>query len=944
MAASSLPSTSISLPLDASFTTSSLLSTPLASSSQSSVTSSSSLASSSAIPLLLASSSVSLTSSAVPLVSSGLPLLSSLAPLSSSLSLPSLASSIPLSSSAAPLASSSLPLLSSLAPLSSSLSLPSLASSIPLSSSAAPLLSSSLPLLSSLAPLSSSLSLPSLASSIPLSSSAAPLLSSSLPLASSSAPLSSSLLPSSGLPSLSSLAPLSGSVAPIAMSSSYGPIISGAGSALSWKATHPSRSTWKYGFHDYNYEAVPQDFEFRNLVTFGDSLSDTGSFGRGSIYMADGNPYVFYNSYLALALSGKPVTPEKFGGANYAMSGAVLRSDPLDPLSWIMPRDTLKNQVARYLARNGGRAHPDDAFVIWGGGNDVTQDIQLALANPFNWSTVFSGPGKDQAYLNDKADYPGLLAQSLIDHGARGPILVMNLPSSAYTSFTGVMFEGTMDLGMITGGTPFDVFNLGGWLMKAQDDYLRNPANRVGDLAAGKGIEYFRENNINAIQHRYPFIPRALVEAYFDTMFNGQNNVVNWFNQAQENRVAKVRGGNVVQLDVNQLFKEVIDDPLAYGIDEILVPECGIGHVAPNCDEGDDYYHGRDGRRYMYTDWHHPSALMHRIVAEYAIATVNAPAYITGLSRSLELGTKARQDYLLSELTRINSRLYEGQGQTYVFGGFSGGFSKQKRSLNNHSVVYNGLNIGYGYRPTEGADLGIMGSLGLSKVQPHRNLKFNQLDLALTAFAQYSAGPWWINGQVSAGSTKFDDIKRSVPLGAKTRVEKSETEGSSWGARVETGYEFSLGTTWVLAPMVAYTKNHYEVKGFEEDGNSSTAMRFKKQSRNQEYATFGFRISDDCPDDFAWLRGSVDLTYNQELNHDKNKLIGEGGLKRYTTTFSREANRLVKDSKGWYEIKPTVQFKLNKNSRITTSVSYSFDRKKSKNKNLSYSVGYRYEF
>ncbi|MBN3859784.1 autotransporter domain-containing protein [Neisseriaceae bacterium PsAf] len=842
--------------------------------------------------------------------------------------------------------------LSSSAVTSSSMSSMSLLNSI----SSAPSLASSLPFKSSAGLIGTSSALNS--SLIPVSSMAGPISSSMIPLApitaSSALPASSSSswTPiSSGLPSLASGLPSSSSLAPSASQVSVmGPFASASIGGLSFRLFGPKRlSNWKYGFHEYDYFADYGDFEFRNLVTFGDSLSDTGSFGRGSIYMADGNPYVFYNSYLSLVLTGKVITPERFGGANYAMSGAVLRNDPLDPMSWIIPRDSLKDQVDRYLEKNSGVAHKDDAFVIWGGGNDLTSDIQYAVLNPGNWSVLLNGPTPNQAYMqaymNDKADMSGILAQKLIDHGAEGPIFVMNLPSPAYTAFPGVLLESTMDLGLFTNGTPLNFLNVGGWLMKAQDDFLRNPANRVGDLANGGGIAYFRENNINAIHHRYPFIPRELVAFYFDKVFNASNNVTRWFNQAQANRTAQVDGNNVVQLDIDGLFQEVMDNPLIYGIDEILVPECTIGQVAPACDEGDVYYHGNDGRRYMYTDWHHPSALMHRIIAEYAIATVNAPAYMTGLSRSLETGTKARQDYLLSELTRINARPYEGQGQTYVFGGFSGGYSKQSRSLNNKAVVYSGLNIGVGYRPFQELDIGVMGSLGLSKMKPHHTLKYDQQDLGLTGFAQYTVGPWWINGNVSFAHTQFDNIKRTIPLGEHARVEHSETKGKSYGFRIETGYEFLVyGNSWIVAPMLAYSQNRYEVDGFEEDGMSSTAMKFKKQKRDVNVVTVGVRISDDCPDDSAFMRGTVDITLNKNVNKNKNKIEGEGGLKRYPSTFTREANRLVKDSSLWVEIKPTVQFKLDKNSKITTSVNYSIDKNKAKSKNLSYSIGYRYEF
>ena len=816
-----------------------------------------------------------------------------------------------------------------------------------------------------LASSSSSVAVPagSLASVLGASTSA---LSLSLPVSSSVGPISAgigstsfipsalSLLPSlstastpmiSAAPSLTGASGLGLTSSPSAAESSFlTPVLASSLGAGFSKLSGPHRDiNWKYGFFPYNYEHHKEGFEFRNLVVLGDSLSDSGSYGRGSVYMADGNPYLLYDSYLSLALSGKPIKPANRGGANYAISGAVLRSNVLDPISWLIPRDSLKGQVNRYLAKNGGKANKDDIFVLWGGGNDVTGDIQYALLNPMNWKTILKGAAPHQPYLNDKALFPGILAQKLINKGAEGPILVMNLPSSAYTPFTGVLAEATVDTGMITGGTPFDLFNVGGWLLKAQDSFLRNPANRVGSLSQGHGLAYLRENNINAIHARYPFLPRAWVETYFDTVFKAQNNIINWFNGAESDRLAQVKGGNIVQLDINQLYGEVLEDPNRYGIDEILVPECEIGQVAPNCDAGDSYYHGGDGKRYMYTDWHHPSAWMHRIIAEYAMATLNAPAYVAGLSRALEIGAQARQDYLLGELTRINARPYEGQGQTYVFGGFSGGYSKQKKALNNHEIVYNGLNIGYGYRPQQGVDIGMMASLGLSAAKPNRNFKSDQGDLGLNVFGQYSQGPWWVSGILSAAVTRFSDIERSVPLGDFTRVEKGETNGTTFGGRVETGYEFNLGNSWILAPFAAYTNYRYTVSGYQEEGSSSTAMQFAKQKHHQEYVSAGLRLSDDCGDDAASLRGSVDLTINRVLNQDKNRLSGEGGLKEYHTQFKRVPDGLVSHPKNWVEIKPTLQYKLSKKARITTAVSYSIDSNKAKNKDLSYSIGYRYE-
>ena len=107
--------------------------------------------------------------------------------------------------------------------------------------------------------------------------------------------------------------------------------------------------------------------------------------------------------------------------------------------------------------------------------------------------------------------------------------------------------------------------------------------------------------------------------------------------------------------------------------------------------------------------------------------------------------------------------------------------------------MYNGFNISYIILMAAGLDLGVMASLGINDMHPHHNLKYDQRDYGLSLFAQYSNGPWWMNGIVSGVKTDFDSIHRSIPLGKKVQIETSGTSGETWGGRVETGYEFNLG-------------------------------------------------------------------------------------------------------------------------------------------------------
>ncbi|MFH4355129.1 MAG: autotransporter domain-containing protein, partial [Neisseriaceae bacterium] len=775
-------------------------------------------------------------------------------------------------------------------------------------------------------PLSGPLSLfsnPSSTSSNPLSSSLNPI--SSVPSSLSNPSAWSSLV--SNLPSLPSV-----SVAGPAMSSKF----SGIGNK---KAHRPS-----FYVPGYDFSLNKKDFEFRNVVTFGDSLSDTGSAGRGGVYMANGNPMSFYNSYLSIYLTGKMNAPRSQHGTNYAVSGALVKwaSSLLqllgDPLA--LMRSKMSQQIDAYLADNHQKADAKDVFVLWGGGNDMTGDMMQA-AMPWNWSKVLTPDG---GYLDEKPTVLGGYAQKLSLKGAQN-VFVLGLPDPGLAPFSGAALVGASigSLGMFMGGTPLEFLDPGSWVMGAMDAYLRDNSHLVGS-PVNNADNYMIDNYARMYQHFIPFIPAEWWRWAVIIPSQLQRNLVLRWNHDLQNAVRDVQG-NVVYADIYRLYQEIQNDPYSYGFTNTLVAQCTLGKESTICDSGDSYYHGDDGQVYMYTDWHHPSPQMNQIIAEYLLSVFNAPGYVAGLGRVAELNEHLREHFIHDELGNLRLDTKE-VGTSKGFAQILAGVDKNTRSLNSRTLADQGIGVGFSYRVDKALDLGAALTLTYGEQHPSNQLKYNDSAQTLTLFAQYSSPEGlWANIQGFAGTEQMRDIKRSMQFLKRVRTEHGRTEGMMSGGSAAIGYDIALpnvgdcvccGQDWFISPYLAGSITRYKVKGYAEEGNSSTAMEFKDQNRTEKVGTVGVQLSTRSPK----FNTQLDLAYNQ--NFDYEEFAGFGRLKNFAKDFHRSAQGIAKKRKGWFSISPSIEYRLDRDMSIYGSLNYNYGT--SKFTQLNGSLGVRKTF
>ncbi len=110
------------------------------------------------------------------------------------------------------------------------------------------------------------------------------------------------------------------------------------------------------------------------MYIFGDSLSDTGNFYVATDGDLPPSPLYFdgrfsngpvWVEYFARALREPVPLPSILGGTNHAVNGARAAGESPYPVP------DLTEQVSSYLLASGGRANPDDIFVVWVGANDI---------------------------------------------------------------------------------------------------------------------------------------------------------------------------------------------------------------------------------------------------------------------------------------------------------------------------------------------------------------------------------------------------------------------------------------------------------------------------------------------------------------------------------------------------------------------------------------------
>jgi outer membrane lipase/esterase len=262
---------------------------------------------------------------------------------------------------------------------------------------------------------------------------------------------------------------------------------------------------------------------------------------------------------------------------------------------------------------------------------------------------------------------------------------------------------------------------------------------------------------------------------------------------------ALVKAGlQVISVDTNKLFNEMISNPSAFGFVNVTQPACTTSTslictpatlVSPNA-----------AQTYLFADGVHPTPAAHAIMAGVVASMIEGPSQISTLAEA-PLGVEQANFRAIDArmISGINSSRpmskFEAWGAyDYGHNDFDGRFVSGNADLN--TIVVGGdiklserLLVGamFGYTENKG-DFG--GGNGGYKLK----------EATGTFYVGYGDGPWYVGATLGGGGLDYGNIRRHIQLGALDRVESADATGWHFMGSVLGGYWFNLNPDWQHGP------------------------------------------------------------------------------------------------------------------------------------------------
>ncbi|MEB5920430.1 autotransporter outer membrane beta-barrel domain-containing protein [Franconibacter daqui] len=596
-----------------------------------------------------------------------------------------------------------------------------------------------------------------------------------------------------------------------------------------------------------------QAADFSNLYVFGDSLSDTGNNGR---YTFNSSQNPLYDEILA-GRYGLTLAPSDAGGNNYAAGSAVA-------IPAINPQDNTQEQVQRYLARVNGLADGEGLYIHWVGGNDLA----AAALNPLQAATV----------ARTSAQAAATQVRTLLNAGA-GTVIVPTVPD---VSATPTMMESVIVLGL----APVAASAL--QAAYASLNSVQTPGLSARQQAIHQAL-YAAASAASPIPAVQQAIGAQLVTAY-DTLAGQVSQLTTLYNMAEEQSLAQ-QGGNIVRADINGIFNEILANPAPFGITNTAGMACPPGLSAADCTSQSPGFNA--SQAWLFADHLHPSPAVHALIADYIQSIIAAPAQVSTLNKGTLAAVQDSRATLDSRYNQLRNGPKE-TGSVGVFGGYSGQYRKYSDNAAGRDgrANTNNLTVGVDYQLTENWLVGGLIAGSLDKHYPTDNFQYDADAFQVGLFSALEYGPAWLSADVHYLTADYNDIQRQVELGPLTRTEKGDTSATLWGARLTAGFDIPVTPEITTGPTLQYAWDYSHVDGYREQGDDSTAMRYRDQNYHSQVGSAGWRIDGR----FGVVKPWAEVNYRHQFGD--NVWMGQGGLKNTALTFSRDG---VKEDTNWVD-------------------------------------------
>lgn len=583
-----------------------------------------------------------------------------------------------------------------------------------------------------------------------------------------------------------------------------------------------------------------------SLTVFGDSLSDTGNVGRFT-YNSATNP--LYDEILARQ-AGLSLQPSSQGGSNYAAGGAVA-------VPAINPQFNTQDQVARYLASTNGRADPNGLYIHWIGGNDLAAAVAL--------------PPLATTLIDNSAGAAASQVKALLNAGA-GTVIVPTVPNVGATP---ALIEAILQ--------PFSAAAVSAAFQSLDAAATPNSAARQQAIQAAFNQAAGQLSGVPAVRD---LIAQQLFAAWQQLSAQAAALTAR-YNQLEENALANTQG-NIVRVDINGLFSEVIDNPAVYGLSNTAGMACPPGTSSVDCTSSTAGFSSQ--QNYLFADRLHPSPAVHAIIADYIQSILDAPAQVAVLTQAPLAMLHDMHNTLDGHLQQQRKQPTEA-GQFTVFGGYAGQHARNKNDVfNDGDTDTANLSVGIGYQLSDNWQAGALLSTASQRQHPSDRYDYRLRGNMVALWSQLQlVDRLWLNADVHYADLDYDAIERRIKLGPATRTEQGSSGGKLMGLRVQTGWDLPLGEVITTGPVASYALDYVQADAYQERDDSSSAMRFSDQTRHSQIGAAGWRIDTQG----LWINPWAQVSYNHQFG-DTDSAVS-AGLKSTRTTFRRTSAGQDKD-------------------------------------------------
>ncbi|MBB3188890.1 autotransporter domain-containing protein [Halomonas cerina] len=316
------------------------------------------------------------------------------------------------------------------------------------------------------------------------------------------------------------------------------------------------------------------------------------------------------------------------------------------------------------------------------------------------------------------------------------------------------------------------------------------------------------------------------------------SSLVRVFNQTLGERLRRHDGRvDIIRLNVGALFEEVVAAPTDFGFagGVALTDVC---FSSPGCDVTPFGLSSStpDPDRLLFNDGLHPTTAGQQILADYALALIEAPRT---LALAIELAVGALNAQQQSITYQLRPGLQHDTWRVYVQGDHHDGQADGDRDARLGEATQGSVGVGLVVPVGQGW-------LGAAVTEQRAELDapgaFELDGQAYSLFARQQFGRVGVQAMASRG--EFDlDLQRRIALGVASRTLDGTTEGDGWAADLRLDYRLTASESpWYNAPFIGYRHIEADIEGYREQGSAANALRVADQSVTDRQAEVGFLV------------------------------------------------------------------------------------------------------